>query len=51
MVHHADVAGLPLCGQYTSELASLQLSFFILTVMLGLDVAVLAGSQGILDKR
>lgn len=50
-MHQADVAGLPLCGQYTSELASFQLSSFIMTVMLGFDVAVLAGSQGILDNR
>lgn len=45
VVHHADVAELPLCGQYTSELASLQLSSSHLTAKLGSDVAVLAGSQ------
>lgn len=50
VVHQADVAELPLCGRYTSELASFQLSPFHLTAMLGFDVAVDL-KQGILDSR
>lgn len=52
VVHQADVAELPLCGQYTSELASFQLPPFHLTAVLGFDGAVSVDlRQGILDSR